>query len=452
MKNSIPTFSLLVMITLLLAGCGGGSSGGGGSSAATKWTGTKQLGVSGATTTATGIAVDSNGKVYVTGSTTGSLDGNPLSGTGSTDLFLTLYSSVGVKTSTKLLGVSGKTTIANAIAIDANNNVYIAGTTSGGLDSNTLTGTQDLFMVMYDSANNKVRTKQLGVSSKTTVATSVAVDLNGNVHVAGYTNGGLDGNTLTGTQDFFVVTYNSAGTKVRTVQLGGAASSVGFVTTATGVSVDNNGNVYVAGYTYGGLDGNTLTGTKDFFLTKYDSAGNKLFTKQLGTIGYGTQANGVAVDASGNTHVAGYTLSNLDGNTLSGVGAQDLFMTKYDTGGNKVRTKQLGVAGKISGANGVAVDANDNVYVAGSTYGGLDGNALTGVQDFFVTTYDTSGNKLRTKQLGIANKYTVANSVAVDATGNVFVAGYTTGGLDGNSLSGAQDFFITKYDSSGNKQ
>jgi hypothetical protein len=100
----------------------------------------------------------------------------------------------------------------------------------------------------------------------------------------------------------------------------------------------------------------------------------------------------------------------------------------------------------------VAVDGSDNVYVAGSTYGGLDSNTLAGIQDFFITTYDTSGNKIRTKQLGIAGKYTVANGVAVDANGNTFVTGYTTGGLDGNTLAGTQDFFITKYDSSGVKQ
>ena len=445
MKNLIQSFSLVLIVAALLTGCGGSSGGGGGATTSTtKWTGTKLLGAASAITSANGIAVDSNGNVYVTGSTTGALDITPLAGT--QDLFLTAYSSIGVKKSTQQLGVSGKITSANAIAIDANNNVYIAGTTSGGLDGNTLTGTQDLFLVMYDSANNKVRTKQLGVSAKSTVATGVAVDLSGNVYVAGYTNGGLDGNTLTGTQDFFVVTYNSSGTKVRTVQLGVAS----YATTATGVGVDGNGNIYVAGYTYGGLDGNTITGNRDFFLTSYSSTGTKIATKQLGVAGWATSGNGVAVDFSGNAHVAGYTLGGLDSNTLTGI--QDLFMTKYDPAGNKVRTKQLGVAGKISAANGVAVDGSGNVYVAGSTYGGLDGNTLAGIQDFFVTTYDGSGNKIRTKQLGISSKNTVANGVAVDGSGNVYVTGYTDGGLDGNALVGSKDFFITKYDSAGVKQ
>lgn len=447
MKNLIQSLQLILLVSFMLAGCGGGGGSGGTMIFVfSKWIGTKQLGASTAITTANGIATDSNGKVYVTGSTTGALDGNAL--TGSQDLFLTLYSSIGVKTSTKQLGVAGKATSANAIAIDSNNNVYIAGTTAGGLDGKMLTGTQDLFLIMYDAANNKVRSTLLGVSAKATVATGVAVDLNGNVYVAGYTNGGLDGNTLAVTQDFFVVTYNNAGTKVRTVQLGVA----GAYTTATGVGVDGNGNVYVTGYTYGGLDGNTLTGFSDFFLTSYNSAGTRIATKQLGVSGLATSSNGVAVDFSGNAHIAGYTLGGLDGNSISGLGSQDMFMTKYDPQGNRIRTKQLGVSGKITEANGVAVDASGNVYVAGSTYGGLDGNTLAGTQDFFLTTYDASGNKIRTKQLGITGKYTVANGVAVDGNGNTYVTGYTTGGLDGNALAGTQDFFITKYDAAGVKQ
>jgi hypothetical protein len=57
-----------------------------------------------------------------------------------------------------------------------------------------------------------------------------------------------------------------------------------------------------------------------------------------------------------------------------------------------------------------------------------------------------------TKQLGFAGKLTIGNSVATDANGNVYVAGDTGGGLDGNTLTGTYDVFVTKYDSSGVKQ
>ena len=64
------------------------------------------------------------------------------------------------------------------------------------------------------------------------------------------------------------------------------------------VSVDGSGNAYVIGQTEGNLDGNTSEGESDIFLTKYDTAGNKLWTKQLGTASddYG---KGVSVYDSG---------------------------------------------------------------------------------------------------------------------------------------------------------
>jgi uncharacterized protein (UPF0548 family) len=149
-------------------------------------------------------------------------------------------------------------------------------------------------------------------------------------------------------------------------------------------------------------------------------------------------------------YVTGYTNGGLDGNTLTG--QRDFFLTKFDSSGNKVLTKQLGVASEWAVATAVAVDEDSNVYVTGFTTGGFDGNTLTGWEDFFLTKFDSSGNKVRTKQLGAASTFAVAYGVAVDASSNVYVTGYTGGGLDGNTLTGMEDFFLTKYDSSGNKQ
>ena len=173
-------------------------------------------------------------------------------------------------------------------------------------------------------------------------------------------------------------------------------------------------------------------------------------TKQLGVAGKVTSGRSVATDASGNVYVAGDTYGGLDGNTLTGT--QDSFVTKYNSSGVKLYTRQLGVVGQNTLGNSVATDARENVYMAGATAGGLDGNTLTGTNDFFVTKYDSSGVKQYTRQLGVAGKETYGLSVATDARGNVYVAGYTNGGLDGNTLTGFSDFFVTKYNSSGVKQ
>lgn len=121
------------------------------------------------------------------------------------------------------------------------------------------------------SASTSFGTKQMGVAGKATQGRSTATDASGNVYVTGITNGGLDGNTLAGTNDFFLTKYNSAGTKLYTKQLGVAGASISTHFAAT----DASNSVYVAGFTNGGLDGNTVSGTNDLFLVKYNSADTK---------------------------------------------------------------------------------------------------------------------------------------------------------------------------------
>jgi hypothetical protein len=347
---------------------------------------------------------------------------------------------------TKQFGVAGVNSYGYSVATDASGSVYVAGETYGGLDGNALTGTSDFFVTKYNRLGVKQYTRQLGVAGVNTRGASIATDSNGDVYVAGNTYNGLDGNTSTGTSDFFVTKYNSLGVKQYTRQLG----VVGASTYGASVATDASGNVYVTGYTNGGLDGNTLTGIWDFFVTQYNSLGVKQYTRQLGVTGATTRGHSVATDASGNVYVTGSTNGDLDGNTLTGT--QDFFVTKYNSGGVKQYTRQLGVAGVANYGYSVATDASGNVYVAGLTRGGLDGNPLMGTQDVFVTKYNSLGVKQYTRQLGVAGASTYGHSVATDASGNVYATGYTTGGLDGNTLTGTQDVFVIKYDSLGVKQ
>ncbi|MEJ2362485.1 MAG: SBBP repeat-containing protein [Gammaproteobacteria bacterium] len=435
-------------LTMLLAACGGGSSG-----TTTLWTGTRQLGAAGATVNTGGDATDANGNVFITGDTDTGLDGNTLSGI--RDFFVTKYDSGGTKRYTRELGVANADTYGADVATDSSGNVYVTGDTTGGLDGNTLAGTDDSFVSKYNSAGTKQYTRQLGVAGAATYGVAITADSSGNIYVAGCTTGGLDGNTLSGSgdTDFFVTKYDSSGAKQWTRQLG----VVGANTCAEGIATDAGGNVYVAGMTTGGLDGNTLSGSGDIdlSLTKYDSSGNKQWTQQLGVAGANTEPRALAIDTNGNLYIAGWTTGGLDGNTLSGSGDADLFVTKYDSSGAKQWTRQLGVA--ASGTTGTygegaAIDGSGNVYVTGGTSGGLDGNTLTGTEDFFLVKYDSSGAKQWTRQLGVAGANTQASGAATDTGNNIFVAGWTKGGLDGNTLAGFQDMFITKYDSAGVNQ
>ena len=410
------------------------------------WVGTKQLGAADQITFGNALATDSGGNVYVAGSTKGGLDGNTLTGT--YDFYLSKYSSSGVRLYTKQLGVAGRDTVATAVATDANDNVYVAGYTTGGLYGNTMQqdSTHEVFISKYDSNGVKQFTRQLGVAGEKKVGIAVAIDAIGNIFVAGYTTGALDGYTMTGTVDSFFSKYNSEGVKQFTRLLGVAGKE----TRGYGVATDASGNVFVAGYTEGALDDNALTGTRDFFVAKYDPSGVKQFTRQLGAVGAVTVGTAVTTDDKGDVFVVGYTEGSLDGNTLTGT--RDFFVAKYDPSGVKQFTRQLGAVGAVTVGNEVATDLVGDVFVTGSTTGGLDGNARTGIHDVFVTKYTPNGVKLFTRQLGVAGRETYGNGVATDPIGDVFVAGSTSGGLDGNLQTGVYDFFVSKFDPDGVKQ
>ncbi|EJP16267.1 beta-propeller repeat protein [Leptospira interrogans serovar Grippotyphosa str. 2006006986] len=398
---------------------------------------TRLLGVAGASTTAYGITSDSLGNVYTTGMTSGNLDGQVQSGT--QDLFVTKYDTGGNKQWTRLLGVAGIQTLARGITSDNLGNVYTTGTTFGNLDGQALSGTQDLFVTKYDGSGNKQWTRLLGVAGATTQANGISRDIFNNLHVSGYTLGNLDGQALSGIQDLFVTKYDTGGNKQWTRLLGVA----GQITQANGVAFDSSGNIYLTGRTSGNLDGQALSGIQDLFVTKYDTGGNKQWTRLLGVAGVSTTAYGITSDSLGNVYTTGVTSGNLDGQALSGT--QDLFVTKYDTGGNKQWTRLLGVAGQITQANGIASDSSGNTYLTGRTSGSLDGQILSGTQDLFVTKYDSGGNKQWTRLLGIAGVSTTAYGITSDSLGDLYSTGITSGNLDGQILTGTQDLFVLKY-------
>jgi hypothetical protein len=398
---------------------------------------------SGGNLLALGVGVDANRNVYLGGYTDGGLDGNTL--IGQHDLFVVKYNAAGNKVWTREFGAPGANAYVYALAVDAQGNAYVAGNTDAGLDGNSLIGVRDAFLTKYDTAGNRIRTIEIGAVGQQVNIYSMAVDSNGNVYAAGQTSGGLDGNGETGSTDLFYMEFDSAGNKLRTRQLG----VTGVKTLATGIAVDGNGNVFMTGETLGGLDGNSLVGAVDMFATAYDANGNRLWTRQYGAPGSRTFGNKVALDKSGNILVVGTTDGALDGNSLTGT--QDMFLMSYDATGTRLRTKQLGVAGKDTSGDGICVDLTGTIYVVGSTSGGLDGNAVTGRLDAFITRYDSTGNKLHTTQFGAPSSVVGITGGAIDTMNNLHIAGLTSGALDGNAFVGIEDIFYMMFDSSGNK-
>ena len=261
----------------------------------------------------------------------------------------------------------------------------------------------------------------------------------------------VNGNTNSGWDDIFLVKFNSSGTKQWTKQLGTSTTEYG-----RELTTDSSGNIYVTGFTRGGLDGNTNLGSSDIFLIKYNSSGTKIWTKQLGTSKH-EDAYQVTTDSTGHIYMTGYTAGDLYGNTNSG--GKDIFLIKFNSSGTKIWTKQLGTSKGEEGFE-VTTDSSDNIYVTGVTYGGLDGNTNSGKSDIFLVKYNSSGTKQWTKQLGTSSK-DIGLGLTTDSTGHIYMTGTTEGGLDGNANSGGircylrascKDIFLVKYNSSGIKQ
>ncbi len=321
----------------------------------------------------------------------------------------------------------------NSVAVDGSDNIYITGWTEGDLGEPNA-GEGDAFLVKFDTLGNELWSRQVGTVS-TDESRSVAVDGSGNVYITGYTQGDLAGPNA-GLSDAFLVKYDSLGNQIWSQQIGTSGMEYSY-----SVAVDGSGNAYITGDTYGDLDG-TNAGYSDIYLVKFDSSGNQLWAKQIGTPrrDYGRS---VAVDASGNAFITGWTEGSLGG---TNAGEADPFLAKFDSSGNQLWLKQLGTS-NYDFSTAVAVDSSGNAYISGDTYGSL-ARPLSGYyKDAFLVKFSSSGNKLWAKQIG-TSKHDRSNSVAVDCFDNVYIAGYTQGNLAGTN-AGNYDAFVVKFDSSG---
>lgn len=192
---------------------------------------------------------------------------------------------------------------------------------------------------------------------------------------------------------------------------------------ASATAVDAEGHIYVVGTTEGPLNGQSIEGTKDVFLTKYDSTGKLLWTRLLGA-SQTAEGFGLATDMTGNVVVAGQVRGALAQTAVGG--GTDAFVIKYNSEGEEIFTRQIAPVAN-DGATSVTIGADGAIYVGGYANSAISAGATyAGKSDGTVTKFSATGTRLYTREFGTAEN-DQTRAVAIAADGNLLVASVENG-------------------------
>ena len=342
-----------------------------------------------------------------------------------------------------------------------------------------------MFLVLFVTINMNAQTLKwakkmggnIGENSR-----SIAVDALGNVYTTGNFQGTVDFDPGPGTFNLntygfsiFISKLDSSGNFIWAKRIGLTGTN-----TSKSITLDAFGNVYITGWFEGTVDFDpgigtyymTPNGLADIYISKFDSAGNFIWAKQMGGANY---ANGlsIALDLLGNIYTMGCFNGTSDFDpgvgiyNLTPVGNYDIFISKLDSSGNFIWAKSMGGINYDEGCSFV-IDGSGNVYTTGRFEGTADFDPGPGIYnltsfstlftDIFISKLDSLGNFVWAKQMG-GTDYDIGYSIALDALGNVYTTGSFEGTADFNpgvdtvnltSTSAGYNTFITKLDSAGN--
>jgi hypothetical protein len=378
----------------------------------------------------------------------------------------------------------------SSIAVDSSGNAFVTGGTSSpefptvNAYNSTYGGSDDwggdcfVFKLSADGSTLLYSTFIGGRNHDW--ASSIAVDTSGNAYVAGGTESpdfpsvnAYDSTYGGGNMDCFVFKLSADGsTLLYSTFVGGSDGDVG-----NSIAVDSSGNAYVTGGTES-PDFPTVNAYNSTHGGGSDDWGGDCFVLKLSADGstllYSTfiggrnhdWASSIAVDSSGNAYVTGDTSSpdfltvNAYNSTYGG--GDDCFVFKLSANGSTLLYSTFIGGSEYDWASSIAVDSSGNAYVTGwtespdfptvraynSTYGG-GGGFLAPSGDCFVFKLSSNGSTLLYSTFIGGSEYDWASSIAVDSSGNAFVAGYTESpdfptANAYNSTYGGGDCFVLK--------
>ena len=363
------------------------------------------------------------------------------------------------------------------IAVDTNGKAYVTGLTSSSDFPNTpgvfdpsWNGFVDPFVVKLNASGSALEYSTfLGAAgSNNDYGRSIAVDSNGNAYVTGNTDyvpnypatpGAFDTTWNGGDFDAFVVKLNpTASALAYATFLGGSGTDDGY-----GIAVDTSGAAYVTGLTNSnnfpttpGAFDKSWGGLNDVFVVKLNPAGSAL---DYGTFLGGTDIDegyGIAIDTEGAAYVTGLT-DSVDFPTTPGAMYTTLFtpglgfVVKLNPSGSApVYGTYLTPGGGYGISSGVGIDiavnSSGETYITGDTYfNGFSYNP-------FVLKLNAAGSAPIYITAAVGSDFDRSGGIAIDPSGAAYVTGWTMsndfpvtpGAFDTSYNGGGSDTFVLK--------
>ncbi len=338
------------------------------------------------------------------------------------------------------------------IATDATGNVYVSGSFSGTVDFDPGPGTTNLtgggkFLCKFDTNGNLI--SAFALPGTLSFDIPLAVDAADNLYLAGGFSGTADFDpgigtfnmTSAGSTDIFILKLSSTGTFIWGRRMGST-----LLDRATALELDATGNAHLTGSFNGTVDFDpgagtanlTSAGATDAFIQKLDNAGNYLWARRVGGTSALDTGNGIALDSDDNVLITGRFDGTVDFdpgaavNNLTSVGGGDAFVLKLTSAGIFDWAKSMGGTFGEEGRD-IVCDAFDNVYTTGDLRSntadfdpgpGTFNLSRTGSWEVYVSGLDAAGNFMwAIASQGAAGSSVYQPELSLDAAGNIILIG-----------------------------
>ena len=340
---------------------------------------------------------------------------------------------------------------ASALAADKSGNVYVTGSSNftWGTPVRAFTNDDDAFIAKLDPNGNLVWNTFLG-GSTSDLATGVAVDSSGNVYVVGWSTAtwGSPVRSFSGGYDAWAAKVDSTGHLIWHTFLGGPGVNTD-LDYGLAIAVDAAGSIYVGGMSPATWGTPVTVAGFGSFIAKLDAEGNLTWNAFLGSSG----VRALALDGIGNVYVTGGGGCGW-GTPINGCsGDSEAYAAKLDTNGKLKWNTFVGGAGYDFGY-GLGLDAIGNIYLAGISAAGWGAPIRPftgGGEDAFIAKLDPNGKRTWNTFLG-GNALDFAFGLSVDPGGNSYAAGRSDAAWGSPIRSfggGSDDAFVAKVDANG---